>query len=139
MEAGGTSIDIGINITPYLYLHVGSTEYKFNAENIVVLHATKDAGCVVMCDSVEYEVKESQEDINNAILEAKCYKNEAITHINSLLKNCKQKHSILEMLKIIKSNRNLNLIRFFYYIMGFYLMMIHITRNYQKNEMRFST
>lgn len=87
MEAGDTSIDIGINITPYLYLHVGSTEYKFNVENIVVLHATKDGGCVIMCDSLEYEVKESQEDINNAILEAKCYKNEAIAYINSLLKN----------------------------------------------------
>lgn len=87
MKGGGTSIDIGINITPYLYLHVGSTEYKFNAENIVVLHTTKDGGCVIMCDSLEYEVKESQEDINNAILEAKCYKNEAIAYIISSLKN----------------------------------------------------
>jgi len=87
MEARCTSIDIGINITPYLYLHVGSTEYKFDASNIVVVREKEDGGCVVICDSVEYEVKESQEDINNAILEAKYYKNEAIIHINSLLKN----------------------------------------------------
>lgn len=78
-------VEIGIIIMPFIYLHVGKTEYKMQIDDISSVDKNEDGGCIVVYNSVQYEVNESKEEIDDAILTAKYYKQEGIKHINSLL------------------------------------------------------
>jgi hypothetical protein len=70
---------------PFIYLHVGTTECKMQIDDISSVDEKEDGGCIVVYNSVQYEVNESKEEIDDAILTAKYYKQEGIKHINSLL------------------------------------------------------
>lgn len=83
-----SSIEIGLNVNPVIYLHVGNTEYRFGIDEVEFYDNNDDGSCIIKTrNNVEYNVRETKDDIEDAIETARYYKQQAISYVKSLLEN----------------------------------------------------